>query len=161
DATVRTEGLQGTPGYMAPEQVLGEALDARTDLYAVGTIFYRLLTGRLPFEGETPEAILQRQIGDAPTPLRQYRPDLPAWCTTVVDRALAKAPADRFPSAGAFLDALKSTPAKRSGYKGVGLAIAMTSVGLIAFGALRRPATMPPTMPPTTPPTAPATPPLS
>ena len=168
DDTVRTEGLQGTPGYMAPEQVLGQALDARADLYAVGTIFYRLLTGRLPFDGETPEAILQRQVGGAPTPLRLHRPDLPAWCTTVMNRALAKAPADRFPSADAFRDALKSTKAKRSNaaadrtsttrsaYKGVGLAIAMTSLGLLAFGALRRPPTMPLTLP-ATPQTTPET----
>ena len=98
--------LMGTPAYMPPEQVLTQEIDGRTDLYAVGVIFYRLLTGALPFEADTPVAVLQRQVADAPTPLRFHRDGLPAWCDTVLRRALAKAPGDRFQAAEEFRTAL-------------------------------------------------------
>jgi eukaryotic-like serine/threonine-protein kinase len=99
-------GLRGTPAYMPPEQVLGQDVDHRTDLYAVGVMFYRLLTGALPFDGSTIEAMLQQQVSDRPTPLRQHRDDLPAWCDDIVTRALAKTPADRFQTATEFRAAL-------------------------------------------------------
>lgn len=92
----------GTPAYMPPEQVLGEEIDGRADLYAVGVILYRLLTGKLPFEAETPMAMLQKQVAETPSPLRLHREGLPDWCELVVQRALAKAPADRFQSAEEF-----------------------------------------------------------
>lgn len=92
----------GTPAYMPPEQVLGEEVDGRSDLYSVGVIFYRLLTGKLPFEAETPIAMLQKQMADTPSPLSAHRPELPAWCETVVARALAKSPGDRYQSAEEF-----------------------------------------------------------
>ena len=77
DHQVGDEGMLGTPAYMAPEQVLGQRLDARTDLYAVGVILYRLLSATLPFEGETPALVLRRQVGDAPPPLHTRRKGLP------------------------------------------------------------------------------------
>ena len=92
----------GTPAYMAPEQALGEEVDGRADLYAVGLILYRLLAGRLPFEADTPIAMLQKHIVDTPPPLSAHRQDLPEWCDTVVQQALAKAPAKRFQTAGEF-----------------------------------------------------------
>jgi serine/threonine-protein kinase len=95
-------GVVGTPAYMAPEQVLGEAIDGRADLYAVGLILYRLLAGRLPFDADTPMAMLQKQVEGTPLPLRSHRPDLPDWCDAVVQRALAKAPGDRFQTAEEF-----------------------------------------------------------
>src|SRR6516165_4551803 len=98
--------MLGTPAYMAPEQVLSQDIDGRTDLYSVGVIFYRLLTAALPFEAETPIAMLQRQLSEAPTPLGCHRQGLPAWCDTIVQRALAKTPADRFQTAEAFREAL-------------------------------------------------------
>src|SRR5947199_203848 len=94
--------VMGTPAYMAPEQVLGHRLDGRADLYAVGVVFYRLLTGALPFEADTTVAMVQKQIADAPAPLRVYREGLPAWCEETVRRALAKASAERFQTAGEF-----------------------------------------------------------
>ena len=98
--------LMGTPAYMSPEQVMGEEVDGRSDLYSVGVLFYRLLTGALPFTADTALSMLQRQIRDTPTPVHVHRPSLPAWCDQIVQRALAKTPADRFQSAEEFRDAL-------------------------------------------------------
>ena len=65
-----TDGyMMGTPAYMSPEQVLGQEVDARSDLYSVGVMFYRLMTGKLPFQAETPFAIAQSQFNDPPTPI--------------------------------------------------------------------------------------------
>jgi tRNA A-37 threonylcarbamoyl transferase component Bud32 len=98
--------MMGTPAYMPPEQVLGRETDCRSDLYAVGVIFYRLLTTALPFEAESAVDVLRRQIRDRPTPLRFHREDLPGWCDTILQRALAKSPAGRFQTAEEFGDAL-------------------------------------------------------
>jgi serine/threonine-protein kinase len=100
--------MMGTPAYMAPEQVLGREIDGRADLYSVGVILYRLLTGRLPFDADTAISMVQMQISEAPTPIATFRPDLPVWCTAIVDRALAKSPSDRFQSADEFRAALRS-----------------------------------------------------
>jgi eukaryotic-like serine/threonine-protein kinase len=98
--------LMGTPAYMSPEQVMGEEVDGRSDLYSVGVLFYRLISGALPFTADTALGMLQRQIRDTPTPIHVHQPDLPAWCEAIIQRALAKTPADRFQSAEEFRDAL-------------------------------------------------------
>ena len=98
--------IVGTPAYMAPEQALGENVGEAADLYSVGVMFYRVLTGALPFAADTPVGMLQQQISQAPTPIWRHRSDLPAWCDTIVTQALAKSPAARFQSAGAFRVAL-------------------------------------------------------
>jgi serine/threonine protein kinase len=98
--------MMGTPAYMAPEQVLGREIDGRADLYSVGVVLYRLLSSRLPFNADTAISMVQMQISEAPTPIATFRPDLPAWCTAIVDRALAKSPSDRFQSAEEFRAAL-------------------------------------------------------
>jgi serine/threonine-protein kinase len=94
--------MMGTPAYMAPEQVLGREIDGRADLYSVGVVLYRLVSGRLPFAADTAISMVQMQISEPPTPIASFRPDLPPWCTTVVDRALAKSPSDRYQSAEEF-----------------------------------------------------------
>ena len=98
--------MMGTPAYMAPEQVLGREIDGRADLYSVGVVLYRLLSSRLPFNADTAISMVQMQISEVPTPIATFRPDLPAWCTAIVDRALAKSPSDRFQSAEEFRAAL-------------------------------------------------------
>jgi serine/threonine-protein kinase len=98
--------LMGTPAYMSPEQVMGGEVDGRSDLYSVGVLFYRLISGALPFTADTALGMLQRQIRDTPTPVNVHRPSLPPWCDAIVQRALAKTPADRFQSAEEFRDAL-------------------------------------------------------
>jgi serine/threonine-protein kinase len=94
--------MMGTPAYMAPEQVLGHEIDARADLYAMGVVFYRLATGRLPFKGETPFAMAQSQVSDPPTPMSLACADLPTWAEQIAARALAKQPDARFQSAAEF-----------------------------------------------------------
>jgi serine/threonine-protein kinase len=94
--------MMGTPAYMAPEQVLGQEVDARADLYAIGVVLYRVTTGRLPFKGVTPFALAQSQVNDPPTPIRMARQGLPEWLEQVIAVALAKSPGDRFQSAQEF-----------------------------------------------------------
>jgi hypothetical protein len=96
----------GTPAYMPPEQVLGEEVDGRADLYAVGVILYRLLSGKLPFDADVPLTILQKQVAETPPPLHVHRAGLPDWCEAVVGRALAKSPAERFQTAEEFRAAI-------------------------------------------------------
>ena len=100
--------MMGTPAYMAPEQVLGQEIDARADIYAMGVVFYRLISGCLPFQADTPIAIARKQLAEPPTPVSTYRTDLPDWCDTILNRALAKEPAQRFQSAEEFRSALVS-----------------------------------------------------
>ena len=97
--------MMGTPAYMAPEQVRGGEVDARADLYAMGVVFYRLTTSKLPFKGDTAFSMVQSQVNDPPTPALSFRHDLPAWVDEVVNRALEKAPEQRFQSAAEFHEA--------------------------------------------------------
>lgn len=99
----------GTPDYMAPEQGRGDAIDARSDLYAVGVILFRLLTGRLPFEGESATQVVLKHITmPAPDP-RRVAPEreIPEALAQVVHKALSKRPQDRYSDADAFSDALE------------------------------------------------------
>jgi serine/threonine-protein kinase len=92
--------IAGSPQYMAPEQVTGEARpDARTDLYGLGAVAYCLLTGRAPFTGATPMAVMVAVARDDVEPPSRVRPGLPADLESVVLRCLAKSPADRYPDA--------------------------------------------------------------
>ena len=99
--------MMGTPAYMAPEQVLGEDIDARADLYAMGVVLYHLLTGLLPFKGHTPFEMAQSRLRDQPTPVRSVRAELPAWLETVLAMAIHREPARRFQSAPTFREALR------------------------------------------------------
>jgi len=98
--------MVGTPAYMSPEQVLCQEVDGRSDLYSIGVMFYRLLTGKLPFPADTSHDMVKSQISEAPTPARQHRAELPAWTLTILDRAMAKLPADRYQTAEEFRRAL-------------------------------------------------------
>jgi serine/threonine-protein kinase len=106
--------MMGTPAFMSPEQVTGQPIDARADLYAIGVIFYRLVSGRLPFVADTAIAMAQKQISERPTPLDEVRDDLPAWCTAIVERALAKDPTQRFQSAEEFRTTLAASVVPQS-----------------------------------------------
>ena len=88
--------VMGTAGYMAPEQVNGEEVDARADVFAFGCVLYEAVTGTRAFAGENVHDTLSRIISQQPAPLRDARRDLPAKLDWIVDKALAKAPAQRY-----------------------------------------------------------------
>ncbi|MGH2515659.1 MAG: serine/threonine protein kinase, partial [Ktedonobacterales bacterium] len=95
----------GSVEACAPEQIRGERVDAYTDVYALGAVAYRLLTGQPVFRGDTLDEILERHLYEQPSPLAGWRDDLPPGLEGILAGALAKDPAHRFPSAGAFANA--------------------------------------------------------
>lgn len=98
----RTGAVVGTLAYMAPEQLEGrtDALDARTDIYALGTILYELLTGRTPYRGSTEVEVVRQLFTGEPTRPRTLRPDVPRDLEAVTMKCLARRPCDRYASAG-------------------------------------------------------------
>jgi serine/threonine protein kinase len=100
-------GVVGTPEYMAPEQALRGEVDGRTDVYAVGIILYEILTGRPPFTGKLPVEVMLQHIREPLSPVRTLNPAIPEAWEEVVQRALAKDPADRYPSAAVLRAALE------------------------------------------------------
>ncbi len=86
----------GTPDYMAPEQVIGEEVDTRADLYSLGIILYQMVAGTTPFQGDTPMQIAAQHLQLPPPPPRKFRPDLPAAAEQVILRALEKRAGDRY-----------------------------------------------------------------
>jgi serine/threonine-protein kinase len=97
----------GTPGYMSPEQVVGDReVDARTDIYALGCVLFEMLTGRPPFEAADAAALLRRHLTDEPPAPSVLRSIVPAELDAAVRRALAKSPTERFSSAAEFARAL-------------------------------------------------------
>lgn len=94
--------IEGTAEYLAPELARGMTPSARSDIYALGVLTYEMVAGRLPFVGPDAESVLRQQVSAAPPSIRTIRPDLPAGVDRVLLTALAKDPAQRFPSAGSF-----------------------------------------------------------
>jgi serine/threonine-protein kinase len=103
----QTGSIMGTAQYLSPEQAQGHAVSAASDLYSVGIILYEMLTGRVPFEGESAVTIALKQVSEAPVPPSQLNPQLPPALEAVVLRALEKDPARRFGDADEFITALE------------------------------------------------------
>jgi len=100
----KTGLVVGTPEFMSPEQLSGDTLDGRSDLYSLALVFYRTLSGKLPFEATTVQETMIKRLTDEPTPLAQARPDLafPATLQPVLDTALARTPSDRYQTVAKF-----------------------------------------------------------
>ena len=110
-ATLTQAGVSlGTPAYMAPEQALGDVVDARADLYAWGVVAYELLAGRLPFLETSAQRLLVAHVMDQPAPLASLVPSAPAPLVDLVMRCLAKDPAERPEHAAALISALDGAP---------------------------------------------------
>jgi eukaryotic-like serine/threonine-protein kinase len=97
----------GTPLYMSPEQVEGGEIDPRTDIYSFGVTCYQMLAGRPPFDGDSPLAVAVQHLRKAPERLENLRPDIPQGLCRIVHKMLAKAPGDRYQSAGDILRDLR------------------------------------------------------
>lgn len=153
-SVVTSDGqLLGTPAYMAPEQFQFDEIDGRADLYALGVVLYLCLTGRVPFDGESPMAVMYRVLNEAPPPLGD---EFPADLRALVERALARNPEDRFQTAEAFqaaIDAIQLAPHSVAGASGTAsggadaatmvldreeLAAPATTTGTFSFSSLGR-----------------------
>jgi serine/threonine-protein kinase len=106
-----TGSIMGTAQYLSPEQAQGQTVSGRSDLYAVGIILYELLTGSVPFDGETAVAIAFKQVSAEPRAPSELQPGVPPALDAVVLRALAKDPAQRFADADEFIAALQQARA--------------------------------------------------
>ncbi len=106
-----TGTVMGTPSYMAPELWRSETVDARTDIYALGIMLYEMLTGDLPFKGETPYALMYKHL-DSPLPSpRTLQPNLPEGIAAIIEKAVAKKPEDRYASADLMAKDLRAVVA--------------------------------------------------
>jgi serine/threonine protein kinase len=112
-ALTQSGAAMGTPLYMPPEQWKGMSLDARADIYALGVTLFEMLSGKLPFESDTPYGMMYKHLNEAPPSIRDLRADLPPGIDQVLMKAMAKDPDQRFVSAGelarTFKAALRST----------------------------------------------------
>ena len=133
----------GTPQYMSPEQATGNRhLDGRSDVYSLGAVLYEMLAGEPPVTGPNAQAMIAKLMTERPTGLRVVRDTVPVGVEVAVAKALAKTPADRFASAGAFVAALDvgttqaPTPARRA-YSPLQLLAGAALVGVVVFAAWR------------------------
>jgi serine/threonine protein kinase len=96
----------GTPDYMSPEQLSGGELDQRSDLYAAGVVLFECVTGRVPYEAETPWALVAKHLEEEPPDPSRFNADVSAALAAVILKAMAKSPQDRFATASEMHDAL-------------------------------------------------------
>lgn len=104
----RTDTVPGTPQFLAPELLRGEAPTIASDVYAMGVLLYEMFTGRVPFDDDDTARLVRRVIADQPPPIETLRPDLPPRLRDILDRAIAKDPQARFSDAAALADAIAS-----------------------------------------------------
>ncbi|MEP6619486.1 MAG: serine/threonine-protein kinase [bacterium] len=115
EALTRTGLVIGTPEFMSPEQLLGDPIDARSDLYAVGCMMHMMLTATPPFEATTREQMIKRRLSEDAPSIHTLDPSIPASVSTIVQRLLARSPHDRMGSAAELHDAVTNTHIRRPG----------------------------------------------
>jgi serine/threonine-protein kinase len=119
DALTRTGLVIGTPEFMSPEQLLGDPIDARSDLYALGCILHLMLTASPPFAAATREQMIKRRLSEEAPHIQHLDPGLPDSLDRIVNRLLARSPADRYGSAAEVRDALAGTHTRRQDVDGM------------------------------------------
>ena len=140
----------GTIHYMSPEQALGDAVDGRSDIYSLGAVLYEMLTGQTPHHGETARAIMGKLIAEPAPRLETTHPEVPRPVARVVDKALAKDPAERYATGSDLADAIASVvvsasapiPASRRSRRVpivAGIALALAPVAWLVFQQTRGP----------------------
>ena len=102
-----TGTIMGTPAYMSPEQGSGSKIDARSDIYSLGVVMFEMATGRVPYQAETPIAVVFKHVQDPLPPARSINPDLPEAVELVILKALAKNPEDRYQTAADMVRAIQ------------------------------------------------------
>ncbi len=117
DNQITQEGaMVGSPYYIAPEQAVGEEVDHRADMYSMGASFYHLLTGKPPFDGPRPMAVVAKHLTEALSPLSRVAPHVPPPLARVVERLLAKKPDDRYPDYDGLIADLEDAAPERRAY---------------------------------------------
>jgi serine/threonine-protein kinase len=115
--TSRSKSIQGTRSYMSPEQIRGENLDQRSDIYSFGCVCFELLTGRAPFTGTSPDEVLNKHLRSIPPSLQAYNQRVGNDFAALVTRCLSKDPADRPQTMQEFIDAFQAIQIFRAGMK--------------------------------------------
>jgi len=134
------EKAVGTPHFMAPEQVLRKPVDHRSDLYSLGCTFYRLVTGRTPFPRKTVKDILAAQVREDAEPANKVNTEVPAEVAAIIQKLMAKDPADRHQTANELLEELEvllQPPAKKGLWIGLAVAAVLIAGGAIWWAATR------------------------
>jgi beta-lactam-binding protein with PASTA domain len=133
-ALTRTGAMMGTSSYLSPEQAQGRPADERSDLYSLGVVLYEMLTGRVPFRGETDVAVAMQHVSTAPPNPRTLAPGVSEALAGVVMRALSKHAADRYQTAEEFAAAVRQArrPMRPPGGEGVIAAGALAGAGVAA-----------------------------
>jgi serine/threonine-protein kinase len=104
----KTGMVLGTPSYMSPEQLAGKRIDGRSDLFSLGVTLYQMLSGRLPFEGESMTQLMFAIANNPHPPIRDYNPALPAWIDPIIEKALAKDFEKRYQKGAEFAEAIRA-----------------------------------------------------
>lgn len=110
-----TGGLIGTPAYMSPEQGVGETGDERSDIYSLGVILYQMVTGELPYEADTPLALILKHLNDPIPSACTYNPQLPEQIDYIIAKTIAKEPSDRYQKAGDLIEGIDKLEARLKG----------------------------------------------